>query len=315
MLYSKPYASFSEQVKRLRERGLIIDDERRAEHYLSIVGYYRLSSYCYRFELPPKNGIRTHQFKEGTSFDDIVRVYVFDQKLRSLMLEALERFEVAARCVWAHAMSELYGPHPHMNAEAFVDRDDYFKNFVNLMQETKRSKANSEEIAHYLENYDSPFLPPIWIITSVMSFGELFRWIKNTKSTAVKQKIAKSVGLPNVQVLEGVSRALTTVRNLCAHHGRLWDRRLSTKLPYITKNLRVSLKATVDMNGGNETDPRMFNCIVILAHLMLFLNNSSTWPFRVASLVKDTLTKEEQDIMGFPNNWDANPFWLTNSDL
>ena len=314
MQYQKPHASFSEQVKRLQERGLIINDERRAEHYLSIVGYYRLSSYCYRFELPPANGIRTHKFRDGTTFDDIVRIYVFDQKLRALMLEALERFEVAVRSVLAHAMSESYGPHAHMNAELFGDRDEYFKSFVNLMEETKRAQANSEEIAHYLKHYDAPFLPPIWIITSVMSFRELFRWVKNTKSTPVKLQVAKAVGLPNIQVLEGVSRALTTVRNLCAHHGRLWDRRLSTKLPYLTKNLRVPLKATVDRSGGNEADPRMFNCIVVLAHLMLFLNKSSTWPFRVASLVKDTLSEEEQGIMGFPDNWDTNPFWSTNSE-
>ena len=314
MLYQKPHASFSDQVKRLQERGLIIDDKRRAEHYLSIVGYYRLSSYCYRFELPPTNGTRTHRFREGTTFDDIVRIYVFDQKLRTLMLEALERFEVATRSVWAHAMSEPYGSHPHMNAELFDNKDEYFKSFVNLMEETKRAQANSEEIAHYLKHYDTPFLPPIWIITSVMSFGELFRWIKNTKSTPVKLAIAKAVGLPNVQILEGISRALTTVRNICAHHGRLWDRRLSTKLPYLTKNLRVPLKAIIDKSGGNEADPRMFNCIVILAHLMLFLNKSSTWPFRVASLIKETLTKDEQNIMGFPDNWEANPFWMTNSD-
>lgn len=84
MIYSKPHATLKEQVQRLRERGLIIDDEQRAEHFLSIAGYYRISSYCYRFEFPPVDGKRTHQFKEGTRFDDIIRVYVFDQKLRTL---------------------------------------------------------------------------------------------------------------------------------------------------------------------------------------------------------------------------------------
>ena len=98
-------------------------------------------------------------------------------------MEALERFEVAARTVWAHAMSETYGPHPHMEVDPFTDRDEYFESFVNLMKETKRSQRNSEEISHYLNHYETPFLPPIWIIISVMSFGELFRWIKNTKST------------------------------------------------------------------------------------------------------------------------------------
>ena len=303
MKYEKPHSSILEQISRLKERGLVIEDEQRAKHYLSIVGYYRLSSYCYRFELPPVKGIRSHQFSHGTTFEDIVRVYVFDQKLRTLMLEALERFEVATRSVWAHSMSELYGPHPHMNAELFSNRDEYFRSFVNLMEETKRSQSNSEEIAHYLTNYDSPFLPPIWIITSVMSFGELFKWIKNTKSSTVKVKIAKTVGVPNIQVLEGIFRVFTTLRNICAHHGRLWDRRLSTKLPYLTKNLRVALTSTVDKNGGTEADPRMFNCIVVLAHVMLYLNSSSTWPLRVASLVDEMLRSNEQKIMGFPAGW------------
>lgn len=92
MIYSKPHATLKEQVQRLRERGLIIDDEQRAEHFLSIAGYYRISSYCYRFEFPPVDGKRTHQFKEGTRFDDIIRVYVFDQKLRTLILNSLEDF-------------------------------------------------------------------------------------------------------------------------------------------------------------------------------------------------------------------------------
>ena len=107
------------------------------------------------------------------------------------MMEALERFEVAARTVWAHAMSETYGPHPHMEVDPFTDRDEYFESFVNLMKETKRSQRNSEEISHYLNHYETPFLPPIWIIISVMSFGELFRWIKNTKSTQVKEALQK----------------------------------------------------------------------------------------------------------------------------
>ena len=41
------------------------------------------------------------------------------------MMEALERFEVAARTVWAHAMSETYGPHPHMEVDPFTDRDEW----------------------------------------------------------------------------------------------------------------------------------------------------------------------------------------------
>lgn len=313
MKYQKPHASLAQQVQTLADRGLTIEDPASAEHYLSIIGYYRLSSYCYRFETSPNQGKRSHLFLPGTTFNDIINVYVFDQRLRSLMLEALERFEIYARSVWSHEISFVSGAHPHMSAENFTDRDEYFKSFVNLMEETKRAEGNSEEIQHYVHAYTEPFLPPIWIIVSIMSFGELFRWIKNTKNQKVKNKVAKHLGMPNTQVFEGVSRVLTTVRNICAHHGRLWDRHLNTKLPYITKNLRVPMKA-VQGASGTESDPRLFNVIVILAHIMVWINKDSSWPNRIANLVSANLGKREQAIMGFPENWESNPFWKLNTE-
>lgn len=306
--YQKPHTSLAEQVETLISRGLIVDDQASAEHYLSIIGYYRLSSYCYRFETSPTNGERSHQFLPETTFNDIINVYVFDQRLRSLMLEALERFEIFARSVWSHELSSLLGAHPHMSADNFSDKKEYFQSFLSLMEETERAKGSSEEIRHYINRYTEPFLPPVWIIVSIMSFGELFRWIKNTKSQKVKNNVAKHLGMPNTQVFEGVTRVLTTVRNICAHHGRLWDRRLSTRLPYITKNLRVPM-VSVQGVSGIESDPRLFNVIVILAHIMVWINKDSSWPKRVASLVSANLSEREQKIMGFPQNWQSNSFW------
>lgn len=175
MKYQKPHAPLSQQVQTLASRGLIIDDQVSAEHYLSIIGYYRLSSYCYRFEDSPVEGKRSHKFLPGTSFQDIVRIYVFDQKLRSLMLEALERFEIYARSVWSHEMSAILGSHPHMDSGNFSNQEEYFKSLVHLIEESKRAERNTEEIQHYSSSYSEPFLPPIWIIVSIMSFGELFR--------------------------------------------------------------------------------------------------------------------------------------------
>lgn len=309
--YEKPYASLEEQLRTMRSRGLIVNDEKSALHYLSIIGYYRLSSYSFRFEIPDQPGERSHQFIEGTTFDDIIRVYVFDQRLRLLLMEALERFEIFARSVWAHELSSECGSHPHMSAENFKNKSEYFRGFVDLMEKTERSKENSVEIKHYLDRYSAPFLPPVWIIVSVMSFGELFRWIGNTKSQRVKNRIAKKLGMPNTQVFDGISRVLTTVRNICAHHGRLWDRRLTTRLPYVTKNLKVPMRH-VDSASGKESDNRIFNVIVILAHIMLWTNKESSWPSRVATLVASSLKDGEQEIMGFPKGWENNVFWQLN---
>ena len=314
MKYQKPHALLSQQVQTLASRGLIIDDQVSAEHYLSIIGYYRLSSYCYRFEDSPVEGKRSHKFLPGTSFQDIVRIYVFDQKLRSLMLEALERFENYARSVWSHEMSAILGSHPHMDSGNFSNQEEYFKSLVHLIEESKRAERNTEEIQHYSSSYSEPFLPPIWIIVSIMSFGELFRWIKNTKNQPVKNKVAKLLGMPNTQVFEGVSRVLTTVRNICAHHGRLWDRRLNTKLPYITKGLKVPMVSRQATCGGDEAAPQLFNVIVVLAHIMVWINSDSSWPKRIATLVSTNLNEREQKIMGFPKDWALNPFWGLNRE-
>ncbi len=314
MKYQKPHTSHTQQIKTLEERGLCISDYSLAEHYLSIIGYYRLSSYCYRFEAQSPSGMRTHKILSGTKFEDIINIYVFDQKLRSLMLEALERFEICARAIWAYELSSHHGSHPHMEETNFSNHEEYVNSLENLKIEIKRAQGNTEEICHYFKKYSEPDLPPIWTTVAVMSFGELFRWIKNTKNPKVKNNLAKFLGMPNTKTFEGVSRVLTTVRNICAHQGRLWDRRLNTRLPYIKRNLKVPM-GFVKSTSGNVSDCRMFNVVVIMAHIMVAINADTSWPNKVATLVSK-LSKREQEIMGFPDNWEENEFWrLTNHSL
>jgi abortive infection bacteriophage resistance protein len=92
MLYTKPSLSFGDQVKLLESRGLIINDQERAEHYLSNISYYRLSAYM----LPFKE-VGVDQFKPDVSFSTILDAYVFDRELRLLVFDAIERIEIAFR--------------------------------------------------------------------------------------------------------------------------------------------------------------------------------------------------------------------------
>ena len=99
-----------EQIQRLRDRGMRIDATEYAIEHLSIIGYYRLSSYWYHMEIPAESeDERSHNFLPGTTFEDVVRVYVYDQRLRLLVLEALERLEIGIRAKWAHYLSEESG--------------------------------------------------------------------------------------------------------------------------------------------------------------------------------------------------------------
>jgi abortive infection bacteriophage resistance protein len=116
MQYNKPALSISDQAQLLLDRGLICDDRTRLEHYLSNIGYYRLSAYLLPFEQPSVSGnSRNHKLQPGTTFQQLLELYVFDRKLRLLVMEAIERIEVAARTRWASAMALRHGSHAHMS--------------------------------------------------------------------------------------------------------------------------------------------------------------------------------------------------------
>lgn len=116
----KPWRSFPDQLARLESHGLITECKAAALDYLQRIGYYRLSGYWYPMRMTdkdrstPKNPVRSSDFIPGSRFEDAVRLYVFDKKLRLLALDALERIEMALRVDIAHLLGEL-DPLAHEN--------------------------------------------------------------------------------------------------------------------------------------------------------------------------------------------------------
>ncbi len=55
--FIKAYSTPQELVQLLKTRGMEITDEEKAQHYLSHIGYYRLSAYMYHCFLFPRNNI------------------------------------------------------------------------------------------------------------------------------------------------------------------------------------------------------------------------------------------------------------------
>jgi abortive infection bacteriophage resistance protein len=117
MRYAKPSLSIPDQSALILERGLLCDDPARLQKYLSTIGYYRLSAYWHPFELPSGDpNTRNHKFKPGTTFDKVLGLYIFDRNLRILVMEAMERIEVATRSQWANALAVRHGSHAYMMA-------------------------------------------------------------------------------------------------------------------------------------------------------------------------------------------------------
>lgn len=90
----KHYMTEADLMALLKSRGLVISDEDKAVRYWESIGYYRLSAYMYPFLKAPKE---THQYKDGTTFQQVLNLYRFDKKLRMLLLNEIEKVEIAIR--------------------------------------------------------------------------------------------------------------------------------------------------------------------------------------------------------------------------
>ena len=114
MKYLKTPISISEQIEKLKDRGLSFLDEKKAANYLSNISYYRLRAYTYPFQ---DNDNPDHPFVQKIDFEDIIELYVFDRRLRLLIFNAIEKIEIALRTQIIYHFSLAYGAYWHLKPE------------------------------------------------------------------------------------------------------------------------------------------------------------------------------------------------------
>jgi len=268
--YQKPPLSTSEQATLLINRGLICDDRKRLESYLASIGYYRLSAYWF-----PYIDQNSEQFILETNFNTILNIYIFDRKLRLLVMEAIERIEVSLRAQWGRELALQGGSHAYMDSSLFKCTRKHERNLAKIDRTFKNS--NEKFIKHYKENYDIPALPPVWTVVEIMTFGMLSHWFENTKDINTKKAIIRAFKIPTIEILESIFHALTPVRNVCAHHSRLWNRRFPLSFLHI-KNMKNDL---VPRNSPNHQANYLYNYLVVIQHLMHSISPNSQWKFRL----------------------------------
>ena len=293
--YTKVLTKITDQVAQLRKRGLVVNDAEAVERFLGHVNYYRLSGYCRAFENA------RHQFVAGTSFESIYAAYQFDTTLRDLFTESLELIEIDIRSAIAYSFGLRYGAFGHASAANFHKRFDHATWIDRLRTETKRSSELF--VNHFRTRYREFPDIPIWAAVEVMSFGGLSRMISGLWKHD-RQMVAASYGV-NAKELSSIAHHFVYVRNLCAHHSRLWDRTWTVKpdLP----------------NNPNWTTPPVSNRHLwgTLLLFRLFLNRSpslaatrQTWKHRVdALMISPPAVHDPLQRMGMPPNWHDHQIW------
>jgi abortive infection bacteriophage resistance protein len=295
MRYVKPALSYEEQADLLLGRGLIAARDILIDR-LRVVNYYRLSGYLYPFRNPDDS------FRPGTDLETVWRRYTFDRRLRLAVLDAVERVEVALRTQIVYEHVRRYGPFGYaVPANLPKLADDRFGHFLaRVYDETQRSREVF--VQHFQRKYgDQHGYLPLWMAAEIVPFGVTFSFFTGVEPD-IKREIALIYGIPDA-VLFSWLNVLNMARNICAHHGRLWNRELGIKplIPNTRKHPQWHFPVTVPNH-------RVFAILTILKHMTAVIAPQSRWPQRVRDLLKE-YPEIPRLSMGFPAEWEKSPIW------
>lgn len=292
--YNKPALTIDQQIDLLNSRGLNIPDRDKARHYLQFINYYRLSGYTISFEqiIGEK---RSHHFRPGTTFDNILDLYNFDRHLRMLVMDAIERIEVALRTqICLHMAVNYNNGHWHLDQKIFKPEFNFNAFIRKCTEEQKSSKERF--VLHYKNTYDSPDLVPSWMITELLPIGTWSLIYKNLSNRVDKKRISDNLKLSPV-VLESWLHALTYIRNLCAHHSRLWNRHFTIRPKQIYEYIKYF------------TPNNTFAAQAAMMHILLIvISPYSNWTSKLYQLIHDH-TFINPSRMGFAIQWQKEEFW------
>lgn len=226
---TKPATTIDEQLDLLKTRGLAIQDEDKAREILLDIGYYRLGFYLFPFEKSyPQLRNRTHEYIDGATFEDAVKLYYFDFDLRLLLTRYLTRVEIAFRTALIYNLSNKYSPNSVWFISPSVVSRSYARDFENKVY-TADFKRNPIIQRHHQKNPNDRFAPS-WKTLEFMTFGAVMKLYEQLKERDDKILIAQKLGIRQVVTFESYMHTIREVRNACAHGHLLYDLRLPRRI-------------------------------------------------------------------------------------
>lgn len=309
--YNKIPLSFQKQIELLKSRNLIIDDEPKALSYLQEISYYRLSAYFLPYQSAKDN------FEDNITFEQIIKTYSFDRELRLLVFDCIERIEVAIRTQFIYQMALHYNDsHWQDNQNHFItpyynkigNLVNPFADFQAIISKAKTARTPETFIKHYINTYNKPANPPSWMCFELLTIGELSHIYRGLKNNADKKRIAEFFEV-HPTVFTSWLHTLTYVRNICAHHSRLWNRDLAIEPEKLLKPKGNWIAKPY------ENNKRVFYFLCVLRYLLLRANPSNSMKQKLENLFNKYPTVPIK-YLGIPSDgkgnlleWQNEPLW------
>ncbi len=294
--YPKSFLSPAELVDKLQAKGMTVSSPPNAEKTIREIGYYRLKGYFF-FKMDTVAGT----YFPGTNFEDAVSRYKFDVDFSSLLFSYLLKIEVSIRARLIEAFRSTNDVLVLNDPSLFKDKRDYWDNASSIASEIKRS--GDEFIKHNFNVHDGVI--PLWATVEVLSFGTLSKVIKNMKhnpgqpfSLLVKDyKFLNSHGAmttPSQDMFASWTYATSMLRNVCAHGGRLYHRKLSIR-PQILE--RDAFTAVTE-------ESNIFDAILAMKYLRPDQDSWTSFSNELKSLIALYSAVIDVSDLNFPTDWE-----------
>lgn len=293
--YTKTALPYTQQIALLQQRGLTITDVPKATFLLEHISYYRLSGYWY----PLLSDKVQHIFKPDATFDAAFAMYCFDKELRKLVLSELEKIEVAIRAKMVYVLSTAHGPFWFNSTTLFSATSSFYQSTMQKI-EAEYARSDEEFVRSYKQKYSEP-LPPSWMLLEIMSFGSLSKLYQCLKPGRDKRTIANHFGVSD-KVFTSWLHSIVYLRNVCAHHARLWNRVMKIS-PQKPSN---PIKTWITDNSVHTN--RTYFMLCIIRYLLQTVNPSSSFTNKLHTLFALYPTIDKK-ALGFSVVWETEAFW------
>ncbi|MGG5172428.1 Abi family protein [Pseudarthrobacter sp. J1738] len=323
--YTKKWLPLEEQVERLAQRGLEVDDPARAVGLLQSIGYYRVTGYLYSFleseeyvDDEDNTKIRVlNKYRPGTAVHHAESIIEFDRRLRLLVMEGVERIEVAVRMRTGYVLGRA-SAFAHEDPDCFDDsftrgntdsRDPRASKQVEWLERVRQRRDSSDEqfVVHFREKYDDHM--PVWALTELLELGHLSNLYRGMLQKDAEE-VALAFGVPKKKMMISWLASLNYVRNAAAHHARLFNRKLQnapSRPPIGSVPLLDHLRAP----DAPKKDLGTYNALAIIAYMLRSVEAERSWALRLAELFRAFPASHALTIqsIGVPDDWESLDLW------
>ena len=276
----KKPTTIEEQIKLLKSREVVIEDENFAKKFLRIYNYYFVTGYLHPYKASDDK-------YKNISFNGIVTQIKFDMRLREICMYALDIIEEGLKTIIAYEFS-----HNYENGNIAYAYSLYFPNdedkHTRLMEHYNVSLNNNKELPYVKHNMKTYEILPTWVAIELFTLGNIEKFF-SMLDTNTKKKIEDIIGFPKNKIQNWIEN-LRIFRNMVAHNQRLYNFSI----------LSMPKKA----KEYNKQTGKIFDYVIVMKYLFLDNEDWNTYVLPRFEYIFDDF-KDDVDLkcIGFPDDW------------